>query len=68
MRQLVAFSKQIADSRNDHHEFLAKIHGAKLETNQEWEPSSSLTVDQEKKVEEHLRRLNEKLRGPGGAK
>lgn len=62
MRQLVALSKEISTDKFKHYEFLATLEGHKLEAPQADEPSSTLTVEQEKKVEDHLKRLNEAMK------
>ena len=68
MRQLAALSKKINASKIDHYEFLAKLQGHKLETNLETEQGSILSIEQEKKAEQYLKRLNEQYRGEIGTK
>ncbi len=68
MRECVALAHEIQSSRVDHYKFLASLQGHKLETNFESEESTSLSVEQEAKVNRYLDKLNEKMRGQSGKK
>jgi predicted 3-demethylubiquinone-9 3-methyltransferase (glyoxalase superfamily) len=68
MRECVAFANEIQSSRVDHYKFLASLQGHKLETNFDDESSTSLSVEQQTKVDRYLEKLNEKIRGERGQK
>lgn len=68
MREVVTFARKIQGSKVDHYDFLAKLQGHTLETNFQSEPSTSLTVEQETKIESYLKRKNEEMRRNHGQK
>lgn len=68
MREIDSLARQIRDSKHEHYKFIAEINDKKLETNFEAENSTSLSVEQEERVNKYLDKMHEKIRQGHGKK